>query len=468
MPKDLLFEKRSSMPASAEELFAWHARPGAFARLAPPWQRFEVVGGGPEVANGSRVVLRMAKGPLRFRWVAEHRNVRPGAGFRDVQIAGPFALWEHDHLFEPRGPRESYLLDRIRFRPPAGPLGRLLMERGLRRDLESTFRYRHATTRADLELHARYRDRPRLRVAVTGAGGLVGRALTGLLTTGGHEVVRLVRPSAGATRVPGAGEAAWEPDRGLLEPAGVGRLDALVHLAGESIVAGRWTARRKRLIRSSRVDGTANLVASLERLEKPPRVLVSASAIGVYGDRGEEPLDESATAGDGFLAEVCSAWERAALAARRLGTRVAVARLGVVLSPAGGFLARVLPPFRLGLGGRLGDGRQRVSWISVDDAAAALLHLLLCDELDGPVNLTAPMAPSNRELTALLGRLLGRPTPLPMPAPLVRTLFGEVAEGTMLSSVRARPSLLEASGYRFRHAEAEVALRHLLGLPSAT
>ena len=464
MPVDLLFEKRSPMPASAAELFAWHARPGAFARLAPPWQRFEVVGGSPKVAEGSRVVLRMAKGPLRFRWVAEHRNVRPGSGFRDVQIGGPFALWEHDHLFEPRGPRASYLLDRIRFRPPAGPLGRLLMEAGLRRDLESTFRYRHATTRADLELHARYRDRPRLRVAVTGAGGLVGRALTGLLTTGGHEVVRLVRPSAGA---PGAGEAEWEPDRGLLDPAAVGRLDALLHLAGESIAAGRWTARRKRLIRSSRVDGTANLVASLERLERPPRVLVSASAIGFYGDRGAESLDESSPAGDGFLAELCSAWERAALAARTPGTRVAVARLGVVLSPAGGFLARLLPPFRLGLGGRLGDGRQRVSWISVDDAAGALLHLLMSDELDGPVNLTAPRAPTNRELTALLGRLLGRPTPLSMPAPVARALFGEVADGTMLSGVRARPALLQASGYRFRHAGPEVALRHLLGLPSS-
>ena len=464
MPRDLLFEKRSPMPATVAELFAWHARPGAFARLAPPWQRFEVVGGTPEIAEGSRVVLRMAKGPLRVRWVAEHRNVRPGKGFRDVQLRGPFALWEHDHLFEPSEDGASVLHDRIRFRPPAGALGRWLMEPGLRRDLESTFRYRHATTAADLELHSRFADRPRLRVAITGAGGLLGSALTGLLTTGGHEVVRLVRPSSAAGGTPTPGSATWTVDRGLLDPAAVGRLDALVHLAGESIASGRWTAGRKRRIRDSRVQGTTNLVASLARLERPPRVLVSASAVGYYGDRGEAAVDESAAAGEGFLADVCAAWEEAAASARELGVRVALARLGVVLSPAGGLLARLLPPFRLGLGGRLGDGRQRTSWISVDDAAAALLHLLHDDELEGPFNLTAPEAPSNAELTRALARSLRRPALLPLPATAARVLFGEMADELMLAGVAARPGRLLAAGFDFRHGGLEAALRHLLGL----
>ena len=468
MPRDLQFEKRSPMPATPEELFAWHARPGAFARLAPPWQRFEVVGGRPEVVEGSRVVLRMAKGPLRVRWVAEHRSVRPGAGFRDVQISGPFALWEHDHLFEPRGEEGALLHDRIRFRPPAGALGRLLMEASLRRDLESTFRYRHATTAADLELHARFAGRPRLRVAVTGAGGLVGRTLCALLTTGGHQVVRLQRRAArGPLAAPeeSAERASWDPQRGLLDPGAVGDLDAIVHLAGEPIAGGRWTAERKRRIHASRADGTRNLVDSLRRMERPPRLLISASAVGFYGDRGEEPTDESAPRGEGFLAEVCSAWESAALAARELGLRVAVARLGVVLSPAGGFLARVLPPFRLGLGGRLGDGRQRMSWISIDDAAAALLHLLMTDELEGPINLCAPETPSNAELASLVGRVLRRPAALPMPAPVLRAMFGELADEMMLAGVVARPARLEATGFRFRHPRPEAALHHLLGLP---
>ena len=193
MPHDLEFAKQSPVPATAAELFDWHARPGAFTRLAPPWARIEVLGDFPEIVDGTRVTLRMAKGPLRVRWIAEHRRVRPGVGFRDVQVKGPFALWEHDHLFEPVDGGGAMLHDRIRFRPPGGALGRLLMAGSLRRDLRRTFAYRHATTVADLDLHASYRDRPRLKVAITGAGGLVGRTLSGLLTTGGHEVLHLVR-----------------------------------------------------------------------------------------------------------------------------------------------------------------------------------------------------------------------------------------------------------------------------------
>ncbi len=462
MPTDLEFSKQSPMPASPAELFDWHARPGAFARLAPPWERIEVVGGFPEIAEGSRVTLRMARGPLRLRWVAEHRRVRPGEGFQDVQVRGPFALWAHDHLFEPLEDGTALLHDRIRFRPPAGAVGRLLMGASLRRDLERTFRYRHATTAADLELHAAFRDRPRLRVAISGAGGLVGRTLAGMLTTGGHEVVRLVRTGPAGGAPPAPGTATWDPARGLHADESVEGLDGLIHLAGAPIAGGRWTARRRGLIRVSRVDATRNLVASLARLDRPPTALVSASAVGFYGDRGDEVVDEAAAAGAGFLADLCADWEAAALGDGKLGNRVAVARLGVVLSPAGGLLARLLPIFRCGLGGRLGDGRQRLSWISVDDAAAALLHLLMTD-LEGPVNLTAPESPSNRAFTALLGRILRRPAVLPVPAAALRLLFGRLAHEMMLTGVAARPRRLLESGFRFRHPGPEAALRHLLG-----
>jgi uncharacterized protein (TIGR01777 family) len=462
MPTDLEFAKQSPMPASPAELFDWHARPGAFARLAPPWERIEVVGGFPEIAEGSRVTLRMAKGPLRLRWVAEHRQVRPGEGFQDVQVRGPFAFWAHDHLFERQEDGTSLLHDRIRFRPPAGAAGRLLMAASLRRDLERTFRYRHATTAADLELHAGFRGRPRLRVAISGAGGLVGRTLAGLLTTGGHEVVRLVRTKPVGRAPASPGTATWDPARGLDADASVEGLDALIHLAGEPIAGGRWTARRRGLIRASRVDATRNLVASLARLGRPPKVLVSASAVGFYGDRGDEAVDETAAAGTGFLADLCADLEQAALGADAIGTRAAVARLGVVLSPAGGLLARLLPIFRCGLGGRLGGGRQRLSWISVDDAAAALLHLLMT-EVEGPVNLTAPEAPSNRAFTARLAAVLRRPAILPVPAAALRLLFGRLADEMMLAGIAARPGQLEASGFRFRHSGLEAALRHLLG-----
>ncbi len=460
MRGDLTFERQTRVDSSAADLYSWHIRPGAFERLAPPWQRVEIVGGSTAVADGSRLVLRMGKGPLRFRWVAEHGQVRPGAGFRDVQVRGPFALWQHDHLFQPLAPGGALLRDRILYRPPGGALGRLLMGPTLAGDLERTFRYRHATTAADLEMHGRHAGQPRLRVAISGAGGLIGRALAAMLSTGGHRVVRLTRSAdSDGDSIP------WNPSVGILEPSRAEGLDAIIHLAGENVAGGRWSAARRRRIRNRRVQGTHNLVASLDRLDQPPRSFISASAIGYYGDRGDTRLDESATTGSGFLAEVCSAWEEAALAAGDLGCRVALARLGVVLSPAGGFLRSVLTPFRFGLGGRLGDGRQKVSWISIDDAAAALIHLLMSPNLEGPFNLATPQAPSNSELTGVLAGVLRRPAALPLPAAVARAACGEMAQETMLASVWAHPARLLAGGFRFRHPDLEPALRHLLGLP---
>ena len=454
--RDSIFEKTTPVPATAEELFRWHLRPGAFARLVPTWRSVEVVGPG-EVSEGSRVELRLAIGPFRVRWLAEHRRVEPGRGFEDVQVEGPFSLWEHRHEFLDEG-GAALLRDRIRYRLPAGPLGALLGGGRVRRDLERTFGYRHRTTRDDLELHRRYAGRPRLAVAISGAGGLVGSALSAMLTTGGHRVLRLVRGGDGAPD-----EAAWDPGRGLLEPQKLEGIDAVVHLAGENIAGGRWTAARRERIRRSRVEGTRALVASLAGLDRPPGVFLCASAIGFYGHRPEETLDETGAPGDGFLAEVCRAWEEEARRAEGFGARVAAARLGVVTSPAGGFLSKLLPAFLFGAGGVVGDGRQVVSWVSIDDVAAAFLHLLMTPELEGPVNVTAPEPLTNRELTRVLGRVLRRPTVAPLPAFVARGLFGRMADETLLASSRVVPAKLEASGFVFRHRGFEEAVRHLLG-----
>ncbi len=447
------------MPAAAGELFHWHARPGAFERLVPPWQRVEITGGSPAVEDGSRLEITLRKGPLRVRWVAEHSDVEPGRGFRDVQVSGPFAFWQHDHLFEPTDGAESVLRDRILYRPPGGAVGRLLLGSAIRRDLDAMFSYRHRTTVADLELHRRFRNRTPLTVAVSGASGLIGSALAAVLTTGGHRVVRLVRRAGDD----GPDTAHWSPGEGVLEPERLAGVDAVVHLAGESIAGGRWTARRRQRIRRSRIEGTRNLVASLGRMPRPPRCFVCASAIGFYGDRGAGRADESTPGGGGFLAEVCAAWEHEALAARAWGMRTALARFGVVLSPRGGLLRRLLPPFRLGLGGRLGDGRQAVSWVSIDDAAAALVELLHNDALDGPVNVTSPEPVTNRQLTATLAAVLRRPALAPVPAAAARLAFGRMADELMLSGARVVPGALEAAGFRFRHPALESALRHLLG-----
>ncbi len=307
-----------------------------------------------------------------------------------------------------------------------------------------------------------------MQVLVSGSGGLVGTALRPALETAGHQVVLLLRrgrgpggPPASGAGGPAGSSASWDLPSGSIDAAALEGLDAVVHLAGETI-AQRWTEARKRRIRDSRVAGTGLLAGALARLSRRPAVMVCASAIGYYGDRGEEILTERSASGTGFLPEVCRAWEAAALPAAEAGIRVVHLRFGVVLSAGGGALARMLPPFRLGAGGVLGDGSQFMSWIALDDAVAAILHGLGRTDLAGAANAVSPRPVSNREFTKTLGRVLSRPTLFPMPAFVARALFGEMADALLLSSARVEPARLLETGFRFAHSDLEAALRHLL------
>ena len=297
-----------------------------------------------------------------------------------------------------------------------------------------------------------------MHILITGSSGLIGSALVPFLATGGHQVTRLVRSQ------PRGQEMAmrWDPEAGILDAKSLEGVDAVVHLAGENI-AERWSPEKKTRIHDSRVKGTRLLSDTLARLERSPKVLVCASAIGYYGDRGEEVLTEINPAGRGFLAEVCQAWEEAAEPARQKGIRVVSLRFGMVLSSAGGALAKMLPPFRLGLGGALGSGRQYVSWIAIDDAVGAIQHALTTETLQGPANTVAPQAVTNQEFTKVLGKVLGRPTVLPMPAFAARLMFGEMADELLLASARVEPAKLLSTGYAFRYPDLEAALRHVLG-----
>jgi uncharacterized protein (TIGR01777 family) len=298
-----------------------------------------------------------------------------------------------------------------------------------------------------------------VKILVTGSSGLIGSALVPFLNARGHAVVRLVRTESGH----GAGDVWWDPVAGVLDRAPIEGFDAVVHLAGDDISSGAWTPAKKARIRASRVAGTQLLARTLASLGRPPGVLACASAVGFYGDRGDEILTEESGPGTGFLASVCRDWEAAATPAAEAGIRVAHLRLGVVLSASGGALARMLGPFRMGLGGPLGSGRQYVSWIVIDDAIAAIGHVLSTSSMRGAVNVASPGPVTHAEFARTLGHVLGRPTVLGMPAFAVRLMFGEMADDVLLASQRLASARLLSSGYEFRFPELEAGLRHLLG-----
>jgi hypothetical protein len=452
-------EYKSVTPATPEELYAWHARPGAFERLMPPWQKLRIIERTGGVEDGGTLTFSIQQGPLHKRWVAKHTACEPGRMFRDEQVAGPFAKWAHTHRFIPGDAGESLLIDQIDYELPLGVLGRAAGARLARRQLDRMFHFRHQRTRDDLLRHAEFKDRPRLRIAITGASGLVGPQLKAFLTTGGHEVWQLVRRGADASK----SEIAWDPAARRIDAAALEGFDAVIHLSGENLATGRWTAERKRRFRDSRVQSTELLSRTLAGLRLPPRVLVSASAIGFYGERGDLTVTESSPPGQGFLPDLCEAWEHANASASAAGIRVANLRIGVVIAAQGGALPKMLGPFKLGAGGVIGNGRQQISWISLDDVIGAAHACLFRDTLAGPVNAVGPDPVTNRVLTKTLGHVLHRPTIAPLPASVVNLLFGEMGRTLLLGSTRVLPKKLEAAGFHFAHPTLEDALRAELG-----
>ncbi len=445
----MIIQRETQLPFPAADVWVWHMRPGAMERLIPPWIKATVVEAAPP-ADGSLAAVEIQLGLRRARWVVRHRDVIPGQRFSDEQVSGPFARWIHLHQFVD-APGGSVLRDKIDCRLPSGL--NALVGHNVRERIERALRYRHDTLAADLALQRGVAPR---RFVIAGAGGLIGSALLPFLMSGGHQVTRLVR------RRPGEGEASWDPARGTLDPSALEGTDIVINLAGAGIADRRWSAARKRELVDSRVAATSLLARTIARLKRPPAAFVSVSGVGFYGDRGDEVLEDTSSRGNGFLADLAEQWEGAAREAADV-TRVTHPRFGLVLSPRGGALGRMLLPFRLGVGGPLGHGGQWMSPASIDDTIDMIYRAALDDRLTGAFNAVGLEPVTSKAFARTLGAVLARPAILPGPAPALRLAFGELADEALLASQRAVPSALIAGGFPFRNPTFESALRHVLG-----
>ena len=455
MPDGRSYAAEIDLPVSVEDAFAYHERPGALNRLIPPWESVSIERSDRSLAPGNQVVLVTKIAGVPVRWVAEHTRYDPPNLFEDRQLSGPFAKWIHRHEFSSTGEESSRLRDSILYRLPMGPLGDFFGRNKALRTIEAMFAYRHRTTRDDLQMFADQSSDRRLRLAISGSHGLVGSRLKHLMSLLGHESHSIVRDSETQQE----DIAVWADDDSFRKLEGI---DAVVHLAGKSIADSRWTPEIKQQIRDSRVLKTRELCEKLARLEKRPEVLVCASATGYYGDRGDESLDESSASGDGFLPDVSRQWEEACQPAIDAGIRVVNARFGIILTPAGGALSKMLMPAKL-LGGSLGKGNQWWSWIAIDDALGAIHHAIMNPNVRGPMNVVAPQPITNAEFAKTLASVLDRLALFPAPAIALRLAMGEMADALLLSSARVEPKRLTDTGYRFRFTELDDTLRHYLG-----
>jgi len=455
------FEFRTLIPASSTELFDWHRRWGAFDRLSPPWIDVQVLERGMGIENGARVVLLISNGPIKLKWTLEHTDYVDGEQFADRQVDGPFAYWHHVHHFEPLSQNSCYLNEIVEYELPAGELGEMAGGGLVHRELERLFKFRHRTLSQDCQAKAAYRVPP-LKVLISGSTGLIGSALIPFLTTQGHSVTRLVRRGSQVANHDENARVTWDPYGPELEAAAIEGFDAVVHLAGDNIGSERWTPEKKKKLLQSRLKPTQLLVHKLNQLERPPAVLISASAIGLYGDRGTELLTEESSIGRGFLADVCDQWEESSRAVDRQ-IRLVNVRTGVVLTPRGGALQKMLLPFKMGAGGPIGSGKQYFSWVDIDDVVGGIYHAIITPQVFGPLNLVAPNPVTNGEFTRVFGHVLERLAIMPMPAVAARAMFGEMADECLLASQQVMPQKLMTTGYNFRNPELETSLRHVLG-----
>lgn len=454
-----LFEHHSDYPCTARQLHDWHSRFGALERLLPPWEKTEIISRIGGIDPGGRVVLKMRTGPFpfHFHFHAHHVENVPGKMFRDVQDKGPFASWSHSHFFTDNQ-AGSHLYDKVEFSLPLGKRLPAFLKNHVHKSLQQVFHHRESIISEDIKVHLRCSTKP-LNILISGASGVLGRELIPFLTTGGHQVWTLVRRSPDSEK----NEIFWDPENHSLDISQLPKLDAVIHLAGEYIGLSRWSEGKKQRVISSRIEGTSFLSKVISTLTPKPKVFLCASAVGYYGDTEREELRETEPQGADFISDVCGKWEASAQAAKDAKIRTIFLRLGVGLTPRGGALEKILDTSPFGFMRRFGSGNQYISWISTDDMISAMLHCLVCETLEGPVNIAAPEPVTNAEFMRTLARVARRPLLIPIPASLLKIVYGQMASEILLSGCHVSSSKLVESGFKFRHPNLELALKKLLG-----
>jgi uncharacterized protein (TIGR01777 family) len=457
------FVHQADHEASKKEIWNWYNSKGAFRRIMPEWEGIIPMNAGV-LENGDETVFKVSLGPIKKKWVAKHHSVIPGEQFADRMMRGPFGAWNHVHRFESVSDNVTTIYDDVEYKLPVHFLtgwsaGITVLPR-----MRQMFKYRSTRVTNDIKQIQATSELPRQRVLVSGSTGMIGLQLCAFLETAGHEVHRLMRvetklpPDVNSEKV-----IRWNDRTGEVIEGDMNGFDAVIHLAGAGIGDKRWSKKRKQFIRDSRVIPTENLSKVLANLDNPPKSLLCGSAIGFYGNRGTEDLDESSTAGDDYLADVCGQWETASNEAKTAGIRVSHLRSGIVVSPLGGALSKLLLPAKMGAGGPVGGGRQMQSWISLDDEVYAIHHLMMNESSEGAYNLTAPNPVSQKQFARVLGRVLRRPGFMPLPGFMIRIMFGEMGQKLVLEGQNALPKRLQESGFEFTYSDLEACLRNCLG-----
>ncbi len=453
----MYFIKRTKISVPVETLFAWHGRKGAIARLTPPWAPLEMISCNMHgIQKGVKVRFKIKLFKIPMTWESEHTEYKENRIFKDRQTRGPFAKWEHTHRFISQGATSCIMEDQVEFKLPFGILSRPFYGFA-KKKFEKMFDYRHRVLKNDLE--SRVQKNKKLKILISGASGTIGKALIPLLQTCGHEVIVLVRRK----KYLSDHEFFWNPYKGILDIESAGHIDAVINLNGIDISKGRWTAKQKKLIIDSRVIPTGLLAKKIKNMDQKPEVFITASAIGFYGNNSASVVTEADEKGDLFISRVCKEWEDASLEAQKAGIRTVMLRTGVVLTPVGGALAKMVLPFKLGLGVILSHGRQYMSWISMDDEIAAILSIIENHNIHGAVNITAPEPVTNREFSKILAKVFSRKVFFVMPKFIVRLIWGQMGRETILASIRVKPEKLLNNGFTFQHKTLFSALKDMLG-----